>query len=58
MTSETQQFPVTHELPVLILELPDHTTETYSLFVYDPAVSSLNTEITYKFRVPVTNKSK
>jgi hypothetical protein len=50
MTAGAQEFPSVDNVSNVSIELPDKTMEVYTVFVYSPAVTSLDTDITYKFK--------
>ncbi|KAA6366233.1 MAG: hypothetical protein EZS28_038240, partial [Streblomastix strix] len=58
MTSSAQAFPTVDVLTNIPITLPNDDSVNYTIYVYESAVTSLDTNITYTFGIPVTNKSK
>lgn len=50
MTTPSQQFSTVDYLTDLTIILPNGTSEVYEVFIYSPAVTSLDTDVTYKFQ--------
>jgi hypothetical protein len=49
MSSSDQAFPISNNLEEISIRQPEGQVTVYSLYVFDYAVTSLDTTITYKF---------
>ncbi|GMO69713.1 MAG: hypothetical protein Nk1A_8930 [Endomicrobiia bacterium] len=58
MSTPSQTFAVSTNMFVDNVALPDETSTAYTVFYFDPPVSSINTDITYSFKDVLTSKPK